>query len=245
MKIDTRDIQRHVKRGKGREWGIVLSLRVLYVSYILLDDKNKMRFLILSSHFTRDFPTRFRKKIRTGDSTHFIYSPKFVDFATYPNSLNDLFATKWKFSRGRQLKFATFTFFLRALTYLLISTLDFLFLSFWPFGLSYFLIFSPTLLYIHNLFVPFTFLGNQRDIKYRSITFPPLVPAANIDMSPLLTFYFHSHSYLSLFLTRKKIFLLLSFSLISYLFLSFSTLFFLPLSFSFLFYLFLAPEQKR
>ena len=94
MKIDTRDIQRHVKRGKGREWGIVLSLRVLYVSYILLDDKNKMRFLILSSHFTRDFPTRFRKKIRTGDSTHFIYSPKFVDFATYPNSLNDLFATK-------------------------------------------------------------------------------------------------------------------------------------------------------
>ena len=135
-------------------------------------------------------------------------------------------------SRGRQLKFGSFSFFLRALTYLLISTLDFLFLSFWPFGLSYFLIFSPTLLYIHNLFVPFTFLGNQRDIKYRSITFPPLAPAANIDMSPLLTFYFHSHSYLSLFLTRKKIFLLLSFSLISYLFLSFSTLFFLPLSFS-------------
>ena len=128
--------------------------------------------------------------------------------------------------RGRQLKFATFTFFLRALTYLLISTLDFLFLSFWPFGLSYFLIFSPTLLYIHNLFVPFTFLGNHRGI------------------TPLLTFYFHSHSYLSLFLTRKKIFLLLSFSLISYLFLSFSTLFFLPLSFSFLFTFSLLPSKK-
>ena len=116
------------------------------------------------------------------------------------------------------------------------------------FGLLDFLIFlfSPApSLYIHTLFAPFTCLGKRRDIKYRYITCFPLVPAANIDMLPLSTFYFHSHYCFYLFLTRKKIFLLLSFSLISYFFSFFSTLFFLPLTFSFPFFFFLALEQNR
>ena len=103
--------------------------------------------------------------------------------------------------------FLLWTFFL-----FLFSLLDFLIFLFSP----------PPSLYIHTLFVPFTFLGKRRDFNYRYITCSPLVPVANIDMSPLPTFYFLSDSYLSLFLTRKKIFLLLSFSLISYLFLSYS-----------------------
>ena len=121
-------------------------------------------------------------------------------------------------------------FYFLSLSANLFAYLTFFFSLFSLFGLLDFLIFlfsPPPSLYIHTLFVPFTFLGKRRDFKYRYITCSPLVPAANIDMSPLPTFYVHSHSYLSLFLTRKKIFLLLSFSLISYLFLSF-----LPYSFS-------------
>ena len=78
-----------------------------------------------------------------------------------------------------------------------------LFVSFWPFGLSYFLTFSLPIPLFPNPFVPFTIFGKRRD-----------------DMLPLPDFYFLSHPS-ALFLAHKRIFLLHFSFLISYLFLSF------------------------
>ena len=99
-----------------------------------------------------------------------------------------------------------------------------LFYAFWSLLFSYFL---PHPLSIST---PFSYLLPTLEIGATSnidILLAPLSYRPQISMSPLPTFYFHSHSRLSLFLSRKKNFLLLSFSLISYLFLSF-----LPYSFS-------------
>ena len=95
---------------------------------------------------------------------------------------------RWR-PRGWLLTFAPFTFFLLALTYLLISSLDFLFLSFLPFGVSYFLIFSPTLsLYPHpfrTFYLPwktawlqisiYYLLPSRTGRKYRCHPFPPFI----------------------------------------------------------------------
>ena len=119
-----------------------------------------------------------------------------------------LFVCKLTFPRGWQLKFANFTFFLFALTYLLIRLSFSLFLDFWTFLFSYFLPHPPSISTPFSHLLPALENGVNSNID---ILLAPLSYRTQISMSPLPTFYFHSHSYLSLFLTCKKIFLLLSF----------------------------------
>ena len=71
----------------------------------------------------------------------------------------------------------------------LFAYLTFFFSLFSLFGLLDFLIFlfsPPPSLYIHTLFVPFTFLGKRRDFKYRSLLAP-------LSYRPQISIYHQSH----------------------------------------------------
>ena len=84
-----------------------------------------------------------------------------------------------------------------------------LFFAFWSLLFSYFL---PHPLSIST---PFSYLLPSLENGVTSnidILLAPLSYRPQISMSPLPTFYLHSHSYLSLFLTRKKIFFQRKFS---------------------------------
>ena len=132
------------------------------------------------------------------------------------------------FSRGRQLKFSTFTFFLRALTYLLIRlsfSLFSLFLANWTFLFSYFLPLPPSLSTPFSYLLPsvvhgdikyrYTTCRSSRNMPQKSICHPlpkfsfPFLPAS---LSFLRIRKFSYCLSFSLFLTYFFLFLLISFS---------------------------------